>query len=168
MGALSRKTFWALIVPVLLVSALYSTVFAQHKAVTPEELARRAEVVAVGRVADLKSEWVDGNSRIITRVTLAVSEYLKGGDGAAKNVTIVTLFFNDTATTEIYTHVPTFRPNENVVVFLEKKDAADYVVSGGTQGKYNIESDPETGQAIVAGKKSLKDFSEAVKRAAQQ
>ena len=168
MGALSRKTCWALFVPVLLVSAFSSAVFAQHKSVTPEELARRAEVIAVGRVADLKSEWVDGNSRIITRVTLAVSEYLKGGDGAAKNVTIVTLGGEIGEVGELYTHVATFRPNENVIVFLEKKDAADYVVSGGTQGKYNIERDPETGQAIVAGKKSLKDFSEAVKRAAQQ
>ncbi len=168
MGALSRTFRGAVLVPVLLLLTSLSMGFAQQKALKIDELAKQAEVVAVGRVTDLKSEWADGQSQIITRVTLAVDEYLKGGRDAASVVTIVTLGGEIGEVGELYTHVPSFRPNENVVVFLEKTDVAEFVVTGGTQGKYNIERDPRTGRAIVAGQQPLEDFTAAVRRAAQR
>jgi len=168
MGALSRTFRGAVLVPVLLLLTSLSMGFAQQKALRIDELAKQAEVVAVGRITDLKSEWTDGQSQIITRVTLAVDEYLKGGRDAASVVTIVTLGGEIGEVGELYTHVPSFRPNENVVVFLEKTDVAEFVVTGGTQGKYNIERDPRTGRAIVAGQQPLEDFTAAVRRAAQR
>ena len=168
MGALSRRICWALSVPVLLVSTFSSTVFAQQRAVSADDLARRADVVVVGRVADMQSEWAEGKTRIVTRVTLDVREYLKGGDGASRTVTIWTLGGEIGEVGELYTHAPTFQPNENVVVFLQKNVAEDYVVAAGTQGKYNIERDPVSGESVVAGKQRLEEFSVAVKRAVQQ
>jgi hypothetical protein len=66
----------------------------------------------------------------------------------------------------MYTHVPTFRQSENVVVFLRKDDRGDYHVAGGTQGKYSIERDPKSGTMVVAGSVEVGEFTRAVKRSA--
>ncbi|MGB6122834.1 MAG: hypothetical protein WBG80_13070, partial [Bacteroidota bacterium] len=80
MGALSRTFRRAILLPVLLSITLFSTGLAQQRALKVDELAKRAEVVAVGRVTELKSEWNQDQTMIFTRVTLAVDEYIKGGD----------------------------------------------------------------------------------------
>jgi hypothetical protein len=167
MGALSRLFCRAILLPVVLILTLFSTGFAQQRAVSADDLARRADAVVVGRVADMKSEWADGGTRIVTRVTLDVREHLKAGDAVGKTVTIWTLGGEIGEVGELYTHVPTFQPNENVVVFLQKYGSQDYVVAAGTQGKYNIERDPVSGESVVAGKQTLEEFRVAVKRAIQ-
>jgi hypothetical protein len=167
MGALSRIFRRAILLPVLLLAALSTNAIAQQKAVSAEDLARHADLVVVGRVADMKSEWAEGKTRIVTRVTLDVREHLKAGNTASKTVTIWTLGGEIGEVGELYTHVPTFQPNENVVVFLQKYGSQDYVVAAGTQGKYNIERDPVSGETVVAGKQSLEEFRVAVKRAIQ-
>jgi hypothetical protein len=139
----------------------------QEKSITSDDLARKAEVVAVARVAQMKSEWNESHSMIRTRVTIAVNEYLKGSTAA----TVLTVYVpggevGDVG--ELYTHVPSFRENENVVVFLEKGQDGTYRVSGGTQGKYIIETDRATGQATVAGKTNLEEFKKSIKNAVQQ
>jgi hypothetical protein len=164
MGALTRTFLRAVLMPVLLSITLFSTSSAQQRALKVDELAKRAEVVAVGRVTELKSEWNQDQTMIFTRVTLAVDEYIKGGDRTSSLVTITTLGGEVGEVGEMYTHAPSFRQNERVVVFLQKDQRGEYRVSGGTQGKYNIEKDPVTGQMVVAGEQRLEEFTEAVKQ----
>ena len=150
----------------VLVPILASTGFGQTRALKIDDLAKRAEVVAVGRVADMKSEWTADQTHIVTRVTLSVQEYVKGGEANVSTLTITTLGGEVGDVGELYTHVPTFRQNEVVVVFLEKSADGGYRVSGGTQGKYNIEPDPVSGTPVVAGKDGLEKFTSRVKAAA--
>jgi len=148
---------------ILVLTGAFSTAVAQQKQKTVDELTNVAEVVAVGRVTAMKSEWDEGKTRIITRVTLAVDEYLKEGNERSKAVTIVTLGGEIGEVGEMYTHVPTFRQSEHVVVFLRKDSRGDYRVAGGTQGKYSIERNPESGNLIVAGSIAVDDFTTSIK-----
>jgi hypothetical protein len=167
MGALSRTIRRAILLPVLLVLALHSTGSAQQRAVKIDDLAKRAEVVAIGRVTGLESQWNQDRTRIFTVVTVEVDEYLKGGDGTTQVITIQTPGGEIGEVGELYTHVPSFRQSENIVVFLEKGKQTHYSVSGGPQGKYSIEKDPESGLTIVAGKATLAEFSQMVRKAAK-
>ncbi|MGB6649939.1 MAG: hypothetical protein WBG01_15535, partial [Bacteroidota bacterium] len=70
MGALSRTFRRAILLPVLLSITLFSTGLAQQRALKVDELAKRAEVVAVGRVTHLNSQWDENRTRIYTFVTM--------------------------------------------------------------------------------------------------
>jgi hypothetical protein len=153
---------------ILILTAALSTALAQQKQKTVDELSKQADVVAVGRVTAMKSEWDEGKTRIITRVSLAVDEYLKEGNERSKTVTVVTLGGEIDEVGEMYTHVPTFRQSEHVIVFLRKDNRGDYRVAGGTQGKYSIERDPESGKMTVAGSVAVDDFTRAIKQALNQ
>ena len=167
MGALPRTVCRALLLPVLLSITLFSISSAQQRALKVDDLAKRAEVVAVGRVTDLNSQWDENRTRIYTLVTMEVDQYLKGQDQTTNVLTIKTLGGEIGEVGELYTHAPSFRQNERVVVFLEKDRQQQYRVSGGTQGKYVVEKNPETGETVVAGEYLFEDFTQAVKRAAQ-
>ncbi len=160
-----NKFFHAALAAALLVAAGFH-VNAQERAITADELAKQAEVVAVARVSQVKSEWNESHSMIRTRVTMAVNEFLKGPQ-AGTSLTVYVPGGEVGDVGELYTHVPSFRENEHVVVFLEKGRDGAFRVSGGTQGKYVIENDRTTGQAIVAGRTTLEEFKRAVKKAAQ-
>ena len=149
----------------MLASVLASTGFGQTRALKVDDLAERAEVVAVGRVAEMKSEWSTDRTHIVTRVKLSVQEYIKG-EGAS-DITITTLGGEVGDVGELYTHVPTFRQNESVVVFLQKDREGQYRVTGGTQGKYSIERSPESGQQVVAGDRRVEEFTESIRKALQ-
>ena len=153
---------------ILVFTAALSTALAQEQQKPIKELAREADVVAVGRVISLKSEWDEGKTRIITRVSLAVDEYLKEGNERSRTITIVTLGGEVGEVGELYTHVPTFRQSEQVAVFLRKDAKGDYRVSGGTQGKYSIERNPDSGRQEVAGKQAVEDFKKVVKQSLNQ
>jgi len=151
-----------------LAAALFpGSVFGQEKRMTVDDLAKSSGVVVVGKVQALKSEWNSDKTRIYTRVTLGVDEYLKG-QGQDRSVTIMTLGGEIGDVGELYTHVPSFRENESVVVFLEKAQDGTYSVSGGTQGKYIIENDRATGRPVVAGKSTLEEFRKVVKMAVEK
>jgi hypothetical protein len=150
----------------LLLAGVLSTAQSQTTALSVDDLAKQAELVAVARVADMKSEWSADKTHIITRVTLSVQEYVKGGDGKVPSITVTTLGGEVGEVGELYTHVPTFQPNETVVVFVEKDKQGSYRVSGGIQGKYSVEADPVSGSKVVAGKYTLEEFTSRVRAAA--
>ena len=150
----------------IVLAVLAASAYSQTRALKIDDLAKRAELVAVGRVSEMVSEWSADRTHILTRVTLSVQEYVKG-EGAS-TLTITTLGGEVGEVGELYTHVPTFRQNETVVVFLEQSAQGSYRVSGGTQGKYNVEPDPVSGVPLVAGKDRLQDFTSMVRAASQR
>ena len=152
----------------ILFAALLSPALAQQQEKSVATLSKEAEVIAVGRVTALKSEWEDGKKRIVTRVTVVVDEYLKKGTESSQTVTIKTLGGEVGEVGELYTHVPTFRQSENVIVFLKKDSRGDYRVSGGTQGKYSLERDAKTGKVMVSGNVAREDFTKAIKQSLEQ
>jgi hypothetical protein len=132
------------------------------KPLTTDELTSRSDVIVVGKVTERKSEWNNNKSRIYTRVTLAVDQCLKG-DAAQKTITITTLGGEVDGVGELYTHTPSFKPDEKVVVFAQKDKQGSLRVAGGLQGKYSIKENEVTGKPAVAGDKPLEEFLSRVK-----
>jgi hypothetical protein len=130
------------------------------------DLSKRSDIVAVGKVASLKSEWTPDKQRIETRVTLSVDEYVKGAAGNSMEVVVPGGEVG--AVGELYTHMPKFSQGEEVVVFVSKDKKGRFRVVGGSDGKYDIEHDSLTGKPVVAGRKPLDEFKAEIKAAARE
>ena len=153
-----------MILPVLLAIVFVAgSLRAQTRARSPEDLARRAEVVAVGKVSSLASQWSADHSRIFTHVTLAVNQYIKGG-GAGQPLVLVVAGGEVGAVGEVYSHMPTFRQDEDVLVFAEKDNTGSYRVSGGHDGKFHLERDETTGKLYV-GNRALDEVTASLRKA---
>ena len=135
----------------------------QSGVIAPEDLAKRAEVVAVGKVSALVSQWNADHSRIYTTVTLSVDQYLKGGS-AAGALTLVVAGGEVDGVGEVYSHTAAFRRDENVLVFAEKDRQGNLRVSHGQQGKFDVTKDALSGKAFV-GTRSMEDIAGAVRAA---
>ncbi len=152
----------------LVLTAALSPALAQQKQKALDELARESDVVAIGRVTSLHSEWDEARTRIYTRVSFSVDEFVKEGAERSNVVTILTPGGEVGDVGELYTHVPVFKKNEEVVVFLRTVERGLYRVAAGMQGKYNIDRDPATGEKVVAGKYPLQEFAATVRKASTQ
>jgi len=133
----------------------------QSKHMATDKLTTRAEVVAVGKVKETKSEWDETHSSIRTRVTVSVDEYLKGSGANTLDVYVPGGEVDGVG--ELYTHMAKFKKDEEVVVFAEKDSNNRYRVSGGDQGKVIVKKDETTGVPMVGGQQSLDDFKSEVR-----
>lgn len=166
MKRLSRFFLSVLIAGAILSATLPARVQSQIKHVSTDELTQKSEVVARGKVREMKSEWDETRSRIRTRVSLSVDEYLKGGGGGTLEVIIPGGEVDGVG--ELYSHMARFKQDEDVVVFVEKDKKGRYRVAGGSEGKFSVKKDDATGKPVVAGSRSLDDFRSEIKRAAQR
>ncbi len=166
MSKRSRFSLHTMLGVMVLSVLLPVSLMCQSKIATTDELAKRAEVVAVGKVTGLVSEWNETRTMIRTRVTVTVDQYVKGGV-SANTLTIYVPGGEVGGVGEVYSHMPTFSREENVVVFAKKDGQGHYQISGGHQGKYTIQKDEVTGKLIVAGKRTLEEFTATVKNALQ-
>jgi hypothetical protein len=148
---------------VLIVAGMISA-HAQVQQTSTERLARQADAVFVGKVREMKSEWTKNRGSIVTRVTLGVGQVIKG-QPSTTTVTIVTPGGEIDGVGELYTHMASFKQQEEVVVFLERSQTGEYRVAGGSQGKFTVERDPKTGRATIGGDVPLEDFSRNVNQA---
>jgi len=139
---------------------------AQSMMLTTQDLTNQAEVVAVGKVAAMKSEWNANRTRIYTRVTIAVNEFLKGS-GAGRELTILTPGGEIGEVGEIYSGAAQFKQEEEVVVFVKKRADRGHILAGGAQGKMTVTQDKLTGAKIVASGVKLDAFVSQVKTAIQ-
>ena len=143
------------------------SLLSQSKPALAEELAARAEVIAIGKVTGIQSEWNEARTMIRTRVTLSVDQFVKGG--LSQNaMTIYVPGGEIDGVGEIYSHMPTFRQNEDVVVFAEKDRENRYRVSQGSQGKFSVETDKATGKAMISGGRSLDELTTQLRIAVQK
>jgi hypothetical protein len=148
----------------MLVSALGVRSVAQTPPSSPERLAGSADVIAVGKVSDLRSEWNENHGAIRTKVTLAVDEYLKGA-GEGSSVTIYVPGGEVDGVGELYTHMATFKRDENVIVFATRDKQNRLRVSGGAEGKVVVKNDDATGVSVVSGRETKDAFVARIKNA---
>ena len=152
---------------ILLLSLILQTPSrSQSRLVTTQDLARQAEVVAVGKVTALRSEWNAAHTMIRTLVTLSVDQYVKGGS-SDRTFTLYVPGGEVGGVGELYSDMATFRQDENVVVFAQKDKQGRYRVADGFQGKMTVVKDQVTGKLMVAGGKSLDELTNDVKRSLQ-
>jgi hypothetical protein len=142
--------------------ALGSVARSQERELKTAELTRQADLVVVGRVADIRSSWNHGRTRIQTAVTVAIDQSLKGTPGGG-TVTILTPGGEVDGVGEYYSHTARFRKDEDVVVFARKAAGGELRVTGGEQGKVAVRKDEATGARMVAGDMTLDAFIARVK-----
>ena len=132
----------------ILFSGYFSIALCQKTEAKLKQLTVNADLIVTGKVAGNKSNWNPDKTRIYTEATLQVDEYLKGNN--IGNSVVVTYPGGEVnGIGELYTHMPKFENNEDVLVFL-KKDANGYKVFDGEEGKIKIMKDAKTGEEITS------------------
>ena len=128
-----------------------------------KKLSKGADVILTGKVSHKKSNWNANKTRIYTKTTVEVDEYLKGKNNH-KSVEITTPGGEVGDIGEVYTHMPTFEENEEVLVFL-KKDQKDesYQVFSGEEGKIKVHKDAITKEKVTNKDMRFKDLKSQIK-----
>ena len=151
----------------VLMHIVLGRVNAQTQKLQLEALAKGAEMIVVGKVAKVHSEWNQEKTRIFTRVLVNIEEYVKG-ESADRTLVITHPGGEIGAVGELYTHTPTFSQGEEVLVFVKKDSKNNLIVAGGNEGKFKVTKNELTGEKIVQGALSLKNFTSRVKRIIEQ
>jgi hypothetical protein len=137
--------------------------FAQQMAVELKDLSLGADIIITGKVTKQISSWNDDNTRIYTRATIQVEEYLKGNNNGAP-VVVRYLGGEVGDIGEQYSHMPRFEDKEEVLVFLKRDNKnADFKVISGEEGKINIVNDPKTGEKVTTSNVRVSDLKAQIK-----
>ena len=132
----------------ILFSGFISIAFPQQSEAKLKQLTTNADVIVTGKVSGKTSSWNMDKTRIYTEASLQVDEYLKGNN-TGNSVVITYPGGEVNGIGELYTHMPKFENNEDVLVFL-KKDVKGYKVFDGEEGKIQIIKDAKTGEKITS------------------
>jgi hypothetical protein len=124
---------------------------------TVQELTEKSEMIFTGKVSDMKSEWDEQKTKIYARVTVEVDEFLKGETQHATLV-ITHLGGEVDEVGELYTHVPRFKKDEEVLVFVKKDKEDNLRITGGADGKLKITRSELTGKKMIGKTKTLEAF----------
>ncbi len=149
---------------VLMITGFYLMSFAQDKEVRLKELTKGADVILTGKVIHKHSTWNEDKSRIYTKTTVQVEEYLKGkGNGDSVEITYPGGEVGDVG--ELYTHMPKFENNEDVLVFLKRdQKQKGYKVFNGEEGKITLKSDSKTNEKITKSEVRITNLKSKIKR----
>ncbi|MBM4364162.1 MAG: hypothetical protein FJ104_15895 [Deltaproteobacteria bacterium] len=119
------------------------------KPLTVSEMARRADVVVLGRVVGQTATWNPERTRIYTRTELLVGESLKGDARAGESLTIRQLGGTLDGLVQTVPGNARFAIGEEVVVFLDRDEAQPlHYVIGMAQGKFAVRRSGPTVQAL--------------------
>lgn len=99
-------------------------------------LAQNADTVVHGTVRRVESRWSGDRRRILTDVEIEVTEALKGQPGSTVLVVHAGGRVGDIG--QIAHGSASFTQGEEVVVFLDRRGAAAFQVTGMAQGKYQV------------------------------
>jgi hypothetical protein len=115
------------------------------------DMVSQADVIAIGRATETRSMWVDRS--LVTLVTVAVNESLKGAPGDTLTV-VVPGGVDANRKVPIamtYPGAPRLSPGEDVFLFLnaDTEVGGGYAVTGYSQGKFSI-VEGDDGQPMVA------------------
>lgn len=153
----ARFSFLFLILLGITVPIMSQTIHSDLKKMT-----ENADAVLTGKVLEQKSEWNADKSRILTKVTIQVDEYLKGSTNQS-TITVVHPGGEIGVVGEVYSHVPRFTDNENVLLFVKKNNNnQNYKVLDGESGKISLMVDPSTGEQVTARKKKISAYKKEI------
>ena len=144
-----QVTIMNLFYAMVIVISFYSTSFAQLTSSGVENMSKNADLILTGNVVEQNSSWNENNTRIYTQATIRVEEYIKGNNNSGS--IIVSYPGGEVGEVgELYSHMPRFENNEEVLVFLKKDDkSTNYKVFNGEEGKINVVMDPKTGEKVT-------------------
>jgi hypothetical protein len=136
---------------------------AQPAPASSDDLVRQSDVVVVGRVSTVRSEWSADRSRILSRVTVAIDEHIKG-DASQRSIVITTPGGEVGGVGEVYSHTAHFKTEEQVVVFAATDREGALRVVGGDGGKLLVSTDQRTGLRTVANREPLSVFTSRLRK----
>jgi hypothetical protein len=116
---------------------------------SPRELANESSQIVRGTITSVKSYWNAEGTKIFTEALVAVDQTYKGAAiGEARVLQLGGIVGH------VNMHVEgalTWRPDEEVLLFLEPNVRGTFSVSGFSQGKFDLTRDPKTGALFVQG-----------------
>ena len=119
----------------------------QIEYVSPRQMGDESVLVARGKVTGVRSFWNEGRTKILTETTIVLDETYKGQGGG---VVRVLQLGGDVGTIRMHVHGSlVWQDGEEVLLFLDRMDTGDFRVTGFSQGKFEIERDPVSGEAFV-------------------
>jgi vacuolar-type H+-ATPase subunit I/STV1 len=128
------------------------------------KLTKKADIILTGKVIHKQSNWNDNKTRIYTKTAIQVDEFLKG-KVAGNSVDVIYPGGEVGEVGELYTHMPTFQNNEEVLVFLKKdKKNKGYKVLDGQDGKIRILKKENSKDKISASNSSINDLKSLIKQ----
>ena len=143
------KTLFRIVSAIILAQIAFFGVSAATQIVyqSLDQLGANASAVVVGKVAAVRSYWNEDHTKIFTETTVTVDESFKGQPGAS--VRVVQLG-GTVDNVQVTAHgALQWKPEEEIVLFLEPAADGAFQVSGFSQGKFQVERDPRTGAAYV-------------------
>jgi hypothetical protein len=148
---------------IIIFSGLYFTSLAQLSSSELKILSEKADVILTGKVTQQASSWNENKTRIYTHATIQVEEYLKGNNNGS-SISIVYPGGEVGEVGELYSHMPRFTKNEDVLLFLKKDlKTSDYKVLNGEDGKINLITDSKTGEMITTSKVKVSTLKAKIK-----
>ena len=128
-----------------------------------KKLSKGADVILTGKVSNLKSNWNKNKTRILTEATLQVDEYIKGNSGS--NSIVVKYPGGEVGDVgELYTHMPRFSKDEEVLVFLKKDEKEkSFKVYEGEDGKISVIKDAKSGEKVTSSNVKISDLKVQIK-----
>lgn len=147
----------------IVVGGFFSASFAQLTSSEVESMSKNADLIITGKVTQQSSSWNEDNTRIYTRATIQVEEYLKGNYNSGP-IVVSYLGGEVGEVGEMYSHMPRFEDNEEVLVFLKKDDkSTNYKVFNGEEGKISVINDPKTGEKVTTSNVQINSIKAQIK-----
>lgn len=133
-----------------------------------KSLSEKSDIILEGKVVNKKSDWNKDKSRIFTAVTVQVDDYLKGNN-SNKTIVINTPGGEVDGIGELYTHMPSFKEDEEVLLFVqEDKRNSNYKVFNGEDGKFTIVKDKKTGEKVTSFNQKVSSIKSEIKNYIQK
>ena len=111
------------------------------------EVATGSQIIVHGRVVDVRSEWVEGNTRIDSFVTMTASSFYRGTP--TQTVTFRVPGGQVGRYKAVMVGAPSFVVGEEAVLFLKTNGPAVPNVFGLNQGVFRVRVDSRTGRRMV-------------------
>lgn len=155
--------FYLPVIIFLLIASFSTKTLPQSIQSKMQNLTEKSDVILEGKVVKQNSSWNQNKTRIFTEVTLQVDEYLKGNK-VNKSIVVTTPGGEVGEIGELYTHMPRFNNDENVLVFVkeDKKDKS-YKVLNGEDGKMTLYNDKLTGEKVSSSHKKISMLKKEIK-----
>ena len=135
---------------------------AQEESAVIKNLSKKADLILTGKVTQIESNWNESKTRIYTTTTVEVEEFLKGTNNT-DFVEITTPGGEVGEIGEIYTHMPRFTDDEELLVFLKKDEGNNQLtVLNGQEGKITVFEDADTREKVTATNLPIKDLKKKI------
>lgn len=135
-----------LMISFITLSNAYGTVLRKMGA---KELTNRSNVVVVGKVKSIRTQWSDDGTKIYTYITVSVEKCVKGNLPPSSEITIKQLGGEVGGIGLKVVGAPEYGEGEDVLTFLEGNESNYFQCVGMTQGKYTIKTDDVTKKKIL-------------------